>query len=287
MAQMQAYTIEGARKDIEATYNFDPTTMSFAQQAEIAPSLSALWSRYKRQPDPYHSALTTALAAAQQPEMLYCDGGMLLLAASKAPEDRKLGLDAVARCTLAEIQQTPYFYTMHDLARDGVDTFDLQLKMLAKPRFSAFVVAHAMNLGQNYAFVYPLLVQDEARYVPRVGERMNMETDPVALKTLALALLYAATPESERILRSLADASAPSGQAARDAALPMVERIDAARSLWTIGVTANTLRWRAGFPTGATEAEIRAKRKARMRSISDEALHDLDLYTPLLYRSFK
>jgi hypothetical protein len=35
----------------------------------------------------------------------------------------------------------------------------------------------------------------------------------------------------------------------------------------------------------ATEAELRAKRRSRMRSISDEALYDLEAYTTLIYRA--
>jgi len=35
----------------------------------------------------------------------------------------------------------------------------------------------------------------------------------------------------------------------------------------------------------AREEEIRSNRRARMRAISDEALHELDAYTALLYRS--
>ena len=144
-----------------------------------------------------------------------------------------------------------------------------------------------MNLGQNYAFVYPLLLQDEARYVPRVAERIKTETDETALQTLMLTLLYAATPQSESALRSIADVNSPYPKGAKDAAQKMVGRIDSARGLWSVGVTASILRLRAGFPLGAGEAEIRAKRGARMRSISDEALMDLEIYTPLLYRTFK
>ena len=48
--------------------------------------------------------------------MLYCDGGMLLLAKSRIPDDRLLGLNAVSKCTLSEIQQTPYFYMLQLLA---------------------------------------------------------------------------------------------------------------------------------------------------------------------------
>ena len=114
--------------------------------------------------------------------MLYCDGGMLLLAKSRIPDDRLLGLNAVSKCTLSEIQQTPYFYMLHELAREGVDILDMQFKMLAKPRYAAFIVPHAMNLGQNYAFVYPLCGRTRRANVPRVAERIKPETDETAFE---------------------------------------------------------------------------------------------------------
>jgi len=40
-AHAQTSAIENARRDIENTYNFDPTGMSFADQADLAPSLTA------------------------------------------------------------------------------------------------------------------------------------------------------------------------------------------------------------------------------------------------------
>lgn len=286
-AHAQTVSKDDARRDIENTYNFNPATMSFSEQANRAPSLTALWDRYDKSPDVYRNALRTALAAGGQPEMLYCDGGMLLLHKSKIPDDRQLGLTAVSKCTLSEIEQTPYFYMVHELAREGLDTLDMQFLMLTKPRYSAFIVPHALNLGQDYAFVYPLLLQEETRYVPRVAERIKTETDETAMRSLTLALWYAATPQSERTLRSIAHANSTYSKVAKDAAQEMVERIDQTRGLSSLGPTVSSLWLRAGLPFGAGEAEIRAKRRARMRSISDEALIDLDIYTPLLYRTFK
>ena len=70
---------------------------------------------------------------------------MLLLHKSRTAEDQALGLASIRKCTLAEIQHTPYFYTLHSLALRGVDTFDLQLRMLSKPEYSVFIVQHALT----------------------------------------------------------------------------------------------------------------------------------------------
>src|SRR5206468_11472555 len=46
-------------------------------------------------------------------------------------------------------EHTPYFYTMHALASRGIDTLNLQFRILAKPKFSAYIVAYALNLGRT------------------------------------------------------------------------------------------------------------------------------------------
>ena len=61
----------------------------------------------------------------------------------------------IRKCTLAEIQHTPYFYTLHSLALRGVDTFDLQLRMLSKPEYSVFIVQHALTSGRITRFYTP------------------------------------------------------------------------------------------------------------------------------------
>lgn len=287
LGNAQTPSAERAYEDIIRTYSFDPSRMSFDEQAKLAPGLSALWDRFDKSQAVYEPALIRALQAEGQSEMLYCDGGMLLLHKSKGASGRALGLASISKCSLAEIQHTPYFYTLHELARKGTDTLDLQWKLLSKPRFSAFIVAHALTLGQDYAFVYPLLLQDEDRYLGRIVERLRHEQDPVAQKTLVLAIWYAATPEAERALQDLAMPNSPVSDTVRKESARMLSRAEEARSLTFGAQSALYLRGRTDVTSNDSTAEIRAKRRKRMRSISDEALIELDIYTPLLYRSFK
>src|SRR5437870_12115219 len=111
-AHAQKPTAATALRDIQNTYNFDPLKLSFEDQAKRAPRLSALWDRYDKTSDVYRDALRTALKTPGARELLYCDGGMQLLAKSKLPEDLNLGLQSISKCGLAEIEHTPYFYTM-------------------------------------------------------------------------------------------------------------------------------------------------------------------------------
>lgn len=282
----QSAAVDDARRDIQRTYDFEPSTMTFAQQSQRAPELSKLWDRYDKAPEAYRPALRAALAAGGQRELLYCDGGMLLIAKSKEAADRELGLRSVAKCSLAEIEHTPYFYTMHQLAREGVDTLDLQWPMLRKPEYSVFVVRHAMNLGQNYAFLYPLTMQDEGRYTPRLVERLKSEADPTAQKTLVAAIYYSATPEAEAALRAIAASGSPYPVDARAEAVKAVESIDRARAE-AVPDRGRLAMMAPGIDPDAPQADLRAGRKARMRAVSDEALLELGVYTVLLYRTFR
>ena len=157
--------------------------MTYAEQAARAPALTALWNRYDRQVELYREALRGELRAEGNRELLYCDGGMLLLAKSRDAADLALGLAAIRKCTLAEIEHTPYFYALHRLAMRGHDVFELQLAILSRPRYSAYITPHAMSLGQDYAFLYPFLVQEESTYVPRLIARLAAEADPTAQRS--------------------------------------------------------------------------------------------------------
>lgn len=275
--------ISELRADIRATYDFEPSAMTFDEQARRAPGLSKLWDRYDKNREPYRQALRSELGADGNRELLYCDGGMLLLAKSDAPEDLRLGLDSIRKCSLAEIQHTPHFYTLHRLATRGVDTFDLQVRILSKPKYSVFIVQHALTLGQDYAFLYPLLVREESAYVSRLVTLLETATDAVAQKSVIRALWYAATAEAEAAVRA-ASMSQHLAESARADARKLLQGLATARG-WKEGdATLERVREMVGVSAAVTEGELRAKRMARMRAISDEALYELEAYTALIYR---
>ena len=277
-----ATTLAEARADILATYNFEPAKLPYEEQVKKADSIEAIWKRYDASPESYHRALRELLAAKGHPEILYCDGAIRLIARSQPTDDIAAYVQALNACSLAEIEHTPYFFVVHALAVRGLDTFDLQARMLTKPHYVAYVSAHALELGQDFSFLYPFLVQDEASYVTRLVERAKTERDPTAVVTLLRALWYAATPESEAALRSMAGQSADGTKSAE--AQKLLERMASLRALKSDDKPVQYLQ--AKFPSllTASDADLRAKRRQRMRSISDEALHDLEAYTAILYR---
>lgn len=277
--------VDVARADIRGTYDFDPGKLSLDDQSKRAFTLSVLWDRYDKDPESYREALRGLLGAKGQREILYCDGGMLLIHKSREQEDLDLGLQSIAKCALSDIEHTPYFYTMHALALRGVDTLPLQLRMLSKPKYTTMIVANSTTLGQDYAFLYPLLVQDETKYVPRLAQRATKERDRTAQTTLLLAIWYAATPEAEAALRSIAAKGAT--KTLRDGATKLLEQTAAFRGWGEQDPTLVKMKEAIKLQGTAGAAELRALRQKRMRTISEDALRDLDIYTVLLYRTIK
>ncbi len=272
------------RSDILETYDFEPSSMTFDQQASRAPSLSQLWGRYDQSPQTYREALRQELQTQGNRELLYCDGAMLLLVKSPDPEDQTLGLSSLLKCSLAEIQHTPYFYTLHRLASRGVDTFDLQARILIRSKYSVFIVQHVLTLGQDYAFLYPFLVQKEANYASRLIALLRQEKDAVAQKSILLALWYAATPEAETALRSSVN-DQHLDVSARQKAHQFLKGLEKIRKWKNSDPALQRLRDAVDVSPGTSEETLRSKRIDRMRSISDEALHDLEAYTALIYRT--
>jgi hypothetical protein len=277
-------SVEEAKRDVIQTYDFDPSTMSFDEQAKRAEKLGDLWTRFDESPDFYRDALRSLLGQDGGREMLYCDGGMLFLQNAVQATDKELGLRSIARCSLSEIQHTPYFYTMHSQALAGIDTVELQFKMLTKPKYQVFIPMHALTLGQDYSFVYPLLVQDETKYTSRLIGKTKTEKDPAALNTLLLALYYSAVPDAEAAIHSMAQSKTLPAEVHQRAEL-VEGLISKAREADATKVHEWIKQNEVPIAPNATEKELRDGRRKRMRVISDEALMELDVYTLLIYQA--
>jgi hypothetical protein len=244
--------------------------MSFDEQVKKAPTLTKLWDRFDASETTYRDALRSLLRQSGGREMLYCDGGMLFLKNATQPTDKDLGLKSIGRCSLSDIQQAAYFYTMHHLAWDGVDAMDLQFKMLTKPKYKVFISMHALTLGQDYSFIYPLLVQDEAKYTSRLIERTKVEKDTTALNTLLLAL----TTRAAKLKRPFTPFR---GKASRQRfrSAPSSSRTDCRSWKSDPGKLHEWVkRNKAAIARNATEKDLRDARRKRMRTISDEALYE-------------
>ncbi|MEE8443783.1 MAG: hypothetical protein V3S44_00435, partial [Alphaproteobacteria bacterium] len=250
---------------VRSLYGFSPHTLDSAQIDAKSAELDEFWSMVEKDPKRYLPLLRAELARDGNPSFFHYDGSKLLLYLSKSAGDKKLALTAIPRGDLRDIQHTDYMLTVHSLAVEGYDTSEAAFRILAYPEFSAFIVQHVLTLGQDYAFIYMLLPVKEQYYLPKALARLRRESDPVALESLLKLLWYSDTADADAAIEWASTADRLPRDV-RKLAADMVEQLRKARRAAKGGSAAD-------YDT------LREKRRKRMRSVSDEALLELDEMT--------
>jgi hypothetical protein len=252
--------------EIQTVYNFQPHTLTKAQIAQKSELLDQFWTKAKSQSEVYIPGLRRELADFTNPSFFLFDGSMLLRSLSKDPVDRKIILSAVAQSDLRDLQWKDYFLLVQNMAAQGEDTTAAAFHILAEPKFQVFIPQHSLTLAQNYCLIYMLLPTSQDFWIKRAVERLHVEKDEAAQKSLLLLLWYAQTPDSDKAITDFStDASKPS--ASRTYATELAHRKDSPDM--KVGATALL----------ASEESLRKARRERMNAVSDEALYDLDAYT--------
>src|SRR6266851_7355328 len=265
-ATCQSSTIH---RQIQQTYNFQPHLLSNREITEKSAALDQFWTRSKAEPPLYIPALRQELGDFKNPRFFLYDGSMLLLSLSDAPIDRKIALAAMARCDLRDVQAKDYFLQVHRMATLNEDTTAAAFHVLEQPKFTVFIPQHVLTLGQNYVLIYLLLPTDQDYWLQPAMDRLKTERDETAQKSLLLLLGYAQTDAADQAMSAFAgDASKPS--VSRTYARELVNRKD------KIGSKERTQA------SDSTEASLRQKRRERLKTVSDEALIDLDDFTLML-----
>ena len=256
-------------EQIRQTYNFQPHLLSHQQITEKSAALDQLWTRAKAELSLYIPALRQELGDFKNPTFFLYDGSTLLLSLSDTPADRKIALAAMARCDLRDVQAKDYFLQVHRMASLNENTRAAAFHILEQPKFTVFIPQHVLTLGQNYALIYLLLPTDQDYWLQPAVERLKIERDETAQKSLLLLLWYAQTDAADHALSAFAsDANKPS--ASRTYARELVHRKDKIEAKQRAEALAET------------EASLRQKRRERLKAVSDEALIDLDDYTLML-----
>jgi hypothetical protein len=256
-------------RQIQQTYNFQPHLLSNKEITEKSAALDQFWTRSKAEPPLYIPALRQELGDFKNPRFFLYDGSMLLLSLSDAPIDRNIALAAMARCDLRDVQAKDYFLQVHRMATLNEDTTAAAFHVLEQPKFTVFIPQHVLTLGQNYVLIYLLLPTDQDYWLQPAMDRLKTERDETAQKSLLLLLWYAQTDAADQAMSAFAgDASKPS--VSRTYARELVNRKD------KIGSKERTQA------SDSTEASLRQKRRERLKTVSDEALIDLDDFTLML-----
>jgi len=254
---------------IQQIYNFQPHLLSSQEITNKSAVLDQFWTMAKAEPSRYLPALRQELGDFKNPPFFLYDGSMLLLSLSDAPEDRRIALAAMARCNLRDVQTKDYFLQVHRLATLNEDTTAAAFHVLEQPDFKVFIPQHVLTLGQDYVLIYLLLPTDQDYWLRPAMDRLKIEHDQTAQKSLLLLLWYAQTDAADQAISTFAG----------DASEPAVSRTYA-KELMQRKVKIGSKQQTQAL--GSTEMSLRQKRRERLKAVSDEALIDLDDYTMML-----
>jgi len=257
---------DSIHQQIQQTYNFQPHLLNNQEITKKSAALDQFWTRAKAQKSEYVVPLREELANFKNPPFFLYDGSMLLLSLSDTAVDRKIALAAMARCDLRDVQQKDYFLQVHRMAALNEDTTAAAFHILEQPKFQVFIPQHVLTLGQDYVLTYLLLPTDPEYWLQPAIDRLKTEHDPTAQKSLLLLLWYAQTETADVAISKFAG----------DAAKPSASRTYAQELLHRKDQMGSKQRTEA---SGSTEESLRQKRRERLKSVSDEALIDLDAYT--------
>ncbi len=247
-----------------ALYDFHPPQVSDAERRAKSAEMDIFWNEMKATPDATLPLLRNELGNLSDPSFFFTDGTELLLSMSKTSADKELAASVLPRVNLADTQGGAYFYMVHSLACDGVDVTAAALHILDDPKFSVPVPQHAMTLDQRMALMYILLSMKEEVWVKAAEERFAVEGDTDAKLALLFAFSYAQTDEADAELKRVS----------ADTTQPEVIQKKAQELLGEAQKTGKSL-----LPIKGTVAEIREKRRLRLRAVSDEAIDDVQWMT--------
>ena len=257
------------RSEIQKVYDFQPHLLNKVQTEQKSQVLDQFWAKAKQQQAIYVPALRRELADFRNPPFFLYDGSMLLLSLSSTPADHKIALGAVARCDLQDLNTTEYFQQVHQLAALNEDTTVAALHVLDRPDFAAIVPQHALSLGQNYSLIYLLMPIEQSRWEGPAIARLGTEVDETAQKSLLLLLWYAQTETADKAISQFVSDKAKSALARAYGTEILVRKL-------RVGIA------QRAQALVSTEESLRQKRRTRMKTVSDEALIELDELTFLL-----
>jgi hypothetical protein len=256
-------------KQIQETYNFQPHLLTNQEIKDKSAVLDQFWTAAKAKSSVYIPSLRQELRDFRNPPFFLYDGSMLLLSLSDTPTDRQIALAALAHCDLRDVQPKDYFHQVHRMATLDENTAAAAFHILAQPKFSVFIPLHVLTLGQDYALLYMLMPTDPDYWLQPAIDRLKVELDPTAQKSLLLLLWYAQTNAADQAISAFAgDAAKPT--AAQTYARELMGRKE------RIGMKERSAA------SNQSEESIRNQRRERLKVVSDEALIDLDDYTMTL-----
>ena len=191
--------------EVARLYGFRPRDLAAPALAEKSKELDGFWSEVTSAGEPGLEALRAELQREDTPVFFRYDGAKLLLHLSKRPTDHALAALAIGRSDIRDIQWPDYFWTVHALSVEGLDTADAALNILVEDQYSVNVPQHALTLGQSMCLAYLLLPTREAYYADKLVARLFAEQSVTAQESLLNVLGDIATAQGDAAIQRFAD----------------------------------------------------------------------------------
>ena len=257
-------TQDAMHSRVVALYNFSPHTISDTARATKSKEMDAFWDIVKANPQVELPLLRKELADPSDPAFFMVDGSTLLLSLSHARPDEDLAAAAMARSDLKDVDSGAYFYAIHALSMDGVDTTAPAMHVLDDPNFAVIVPQHALTLDQGSVLMYLLLPVDQAKWIGAARSRFASEKSDVAAKSLLSLFFYTQTKEGDAALAAAATDPSKNASVHANAKEYQKDVLEARKAKYDV--------------TGS-EATIREDRRKRLGAVSDEAIDDVQEMT--------
>jgi hypothetical protein len=249
---------------IMALYDFHPHAVTDAAREQKSNEMDAFWNEVKQHRQTDLPLLRAELSNPQTPGFFRMDGAQLLLSLSSSPADQALAATAMSTADLSDVTPSAYFYSIHQLSMKGVDTTAASLHILDDPNFVVSVPQHAMVLRPPDCLLFLVLPVDPSKWLTAVSQKIAAAKSPDLQQALVTLVFYAQTPESDRILDSIAS----------NVSLPESARKAAAN--WKQAAK-EAYKHKVDVP--GDEAQIREARRQRLNAVSDEAIDDVQEMT--------
>jgi len=187
-----------------AIYSFLPRNLDKLAQEAKSKEMDVFWEEVKRSGSSGLADLRKELSRPDLPVFFNYDGAKLLLSLSKSRDDRGLALAAISRSDLQNIQWNDYFFTVHLLAMDGLDSSDAALNILTEDKYQVVVPQHALTLNQEMCLLYLLMPTNETFYLEKVEKRLFEVKSVTAQKSLLTLLGYSVTLQGDAAIERFA-----------------------------------------------------------------------------------
>lgn len=249
---------------IIAVYDFHPHTVTDAIREQKSNEMDAFWNEVQQHQQVDLPFLRAELTNPQAPAFFHMDGAQLLLSLSSSPADQALAVSAMSTADLSDVTPSAYFYSIHELSMKGVDTTAAALHVLDDPSFVVYVPQHAMTLHAPDCLLFLLLPVDPSKWLSAVSQKLAATKSSEAQRALVTLIFYAQTPESDRVLDTVASS----------AYLP-----DAVRKTAGNWKQAANEAYKHKVDVPGDEAQVREARRQRLNAVSDEAIDDVQEMT--------